>query len=129
MNEQLQQQLLQRLDALAQKLGIAATAIWNMYVQQARIDGLECVVFSVLSFVATGILSVIAKRRYARPLVAPIKDEFDVVHTDTHDDASWIAVCAFLCLIPAFICGCNAIDLLLNPQLVAFQRILEALKN
>lgn len=38
--EQFTQEMLKRLDALASKLGMAASAIWGFYIRQARIDGL-----------------------------------------------------------------------------------------
>jgi hypothetical protein len=44
--EQFTQEMLKRLDALASKLGMAATALWGFYIRQARITGaIELVCF------------------------------------------------------------------------------------
>ena len=42
------QELMTRLDALTNKLGVASTAIWGFYLKQARIEGIEDFVFGTM---------------------------------------------------------------------------------
>lgn len=49
MNKQLVDALMARLDALSHKLGVAAQFLWKAELRQARIVGVEYLVFSLLA--------------------------------------------------------------------------------
>jgi hypothetical protein len=46
-NPDLQKELLARLDALAAKLGVAASDLWAIYMRQAHIEGVQRVIGAV----------------------------------------------------------------------------------
>jgi hypothetical protein len=131
MNESMTQELLKRLDALAAKLGMAATAIWQMYVLQARIDGMECLAFSLLTMIAAFVCDKVALKEMKRPLSGLKKrDDYDLlVDADNHNYGYFMFGASAVFFGIACICSVNAADLLCNPGLAAFQRIISALKQ
>lgn len=77
MNPELQKELLARLDAIAQKLGIASASIWSYLIRQQSIDGtfylagaLACLIVIVLAWRAISRFEETDDRVFCRLIVA-----------------------------------------------------------
>ena len=118
MNEEMQRQLLARLDAIAAKLGVGADALWHVIIREVWIEGIEYVAWTIGLFIAAFVFV-----RYVRKSLEWAKDE---------------EVCYFLvglfalasagCTLAACFFASDAIEHLLNPKFQALQYILSALK-
>lgn len=112
MNEQMQHEILSRLDALAAKLGVAAQNLFQLYVRQTKIDGIECVV----GFLVLGVGSYFCGR------AAYLRSK------DDSDDAGSMGFWCVLLVVGSIPCLVGAIDLLGNPNLWAFKSLLDTIK-
>jgi hypothetical protein len=121
MNSTIQQQVLDKLDILAAKLGVAAKALFLLYVRQAYIEGIEntlsCLFLFTLSYI------------FYRSMLS----FYEKAKKEYSSDGFWAGtfLCAAGCLITVFIGGNilnSAIDCLANPNLYAFQLIVSNLK-
>ena len=99
MNDQMQQQILARLDLLVQ-----------MYVRQAIIDGCE---YALISLVLLAFASVAARR------LADQDDEMLLIF-------GWVGHVTLL--VAGLLFGCHAVDLIANPNLWAFKEIVSTLR-
>lgn len=120
MNETMLQEILNRLDALSAKLGVAAHALFALYVRQAYIDGIESVLIIAAMAVAIYFLVKITLRLWDQI------DELGKLGKDRMGSGS----CAFFAVVCIIICAwvgiyflCTAIDCFSNPQLVAFKSL------
>jgi len=121
MNSDMQQQILNRLDALAAKLGVAAKELFALYVKQVLITGWEAIVTGAVCYVV---------------LVVCLRGMWNVTHKDLgpYDDPIDKPVFWFSLIFGLFgiIAGTsflvNGVDLVLNPQLWAFKEVLSNIK-
>ena len=109
MNPQNFQQLMQQLDKLGQKLGMVGAQIWTYYLREMRIEGIEYLVGSILTFLAAIGFSVM--------FGYGLEEDYDVVW-------GWGFVFMLGCLIATIVLVCNWVPLLYNPGYCALQRIL-----
>ena len=110
MNEQMQQELLNRLDALAAKLGTTAEHLWGVLIYQARIDALV----SAIGFVVFGLITM-----FLYKVVRNADDEIDRIFP---------AVGMVITFGIAIACLFSIWTPLLNPEYFALQKVLEVLK-
>lgn len=54
MTPQIQQQIMDKLDAIAAKLGVAASALWAILLRQAKVEGWQDVFWACLCILAAG---------------------------------------------------------------------------
>lgn len=116
------QEILQRIDTLATKIGTTAAHIWDVYVQQARVEAIRDTAFAVIFGVLSVALAYLAFRLFKYGL----KSDYDV----------WPYVCGSLSAIAAVVLflasgsfGYSSIGEWLNPQYWAFQHLMQDLKN
>lgn len=119
--EKFTQEMLARLDALAAKLGVAASAIWNFYIRQARIEGLLYLVYLACTLGCCVFCVFLAKRR-----VSAFKRDRNIDHIGC-------AVPLFLVASGFLAWSCfnlhESITALGNPGYFAFQAIIDQLKG
>lgn len=114
--EQFTQEMMKRLDALAGKLGMAATALWGFYIRQARISGIEDIMWTIL-FVGTALL-------FNRWRIAELKQ-----HKTDPVGVFFCGAAVLLSAILSVVFFSHALTALVNPGYWAFQTIVEQLKN
>lgn len=112
MNEQMQQQMMARLDAIAQKLGVAANVLWQATIRQQIVNGWECVLGAAIFGLAVliGIHWLVKNWK------------------ELAEEAFWPALGVLVCVVIFLFFTFNAIDFLANPTYWAFRDILEAVK-
>lgn len=101
MNNEMQTQILQRIDGLAAKLGVAAQYLFALYVRQAKIDGYECLVGCVLAAVAFVVCALFAAKDFRKP-------------RDAYQDPMLGVLLTFAAvgsLVAFLVCGFNGFDL------------------
>lgn len=138
MSEQMQKELLARLDALAQKMGVAGHALWEMYVRQSYVNGAEWLTGSI---VAAVLFVVLLKK--ALKLDKELDDKFAAdlkryraqtgpYHYERYPDVSskgfFSVAGSFIPLVLSIWWLVFAVDYLANPSLQAFQAIVQAVK-
>jgi hypothetical protein len=112
------QEMLKRLDALADKLGTTAAYLWSVLLKQARLDGIE-------SLIAVGFLTALAVTAYK------YGNKCFVYAEETDDDfyvgGYTLRVVMFLCLGIACWYLSDAVEHFLNPSYFALHEVLETL--
>lgn len=111
------EELLKRLDLLAAKLNVTATALWSALIRQARVEAIQDTIYSVVLLLAVGGL---IKLIYWRWKSDDGRDDDGLVVTA----AIAAAVFFFLFLM---IASCIPTEFL-NPEYFALTRLLEKLK-
>ena len=122
------QEVLSRVDALAAKLGIAAQHVWEIYVQQAKVEAIRDVITTVLFLlIAFGLFKAI-------PFFWGLKQK--AASVDRYEDgAGWAAaaIISGVLILPAvgLVLGFlySAVGEWINPQYWAFQHLVLDLKN
>ena len=108
-------EILKRIDALAEKLGVASGQLWSVIVAQARVEGITLLIIAgVLAIVAVG-LARLVKRFWG---------------TDDDAESVIVVVGSVGCVVAstiAFGCAIGSITPLLNPQYWALQEIVKQL--
>ena len=118
MKEDMQKELLNRLDLLAQKLGVTAEHLWRILVQQARVE----LIWDCVQLVLGAIFLGLAVRAFF--FTAKL---FKENHID--DVASlWLVVVSLGLSLMFFSLGDSALTNWLNPEFFAFRQIQELLK-
>jgi hypothetical protein len=117
--EKITQEMLVRLDALAAKLGMAASTLWGYYLRQAYIDGISYLIWVCVLFA----MAVFALR----------KSQKLYVFVTTKDDDYWPGlIIVWLAAAGLVILGLcllhDGISNLTNPGLAAFRDICAQLK-
>ena len=64
MNDQIQQQVIERIDALAAKMGVAADHFWPILVRQQIIEAYTNIVLLVFAAALSVVLAVVAKYQF-----------------------------------------------------------------
>ena len=115
--------ILQRIDALAAKIGTTAAHVWDVYVQQARVEAIRDTVSVVLLLIVSAFLANLSYClfRYG-------------IREDNYDDWPYVtggfAAAVSLALLIVLSSTCyGAIGEWLNPQYWAFQHLMADLKN
>ena len=54
--------ILQRIDALSAKIGTTAAHVWDVYVQQARVEAIRDTVFVVILLIVSSLLAYLSYR-------------------------------------------------------------------
>lgn len=117
--EQFTQEMLKRLDALASKLGMAASGIWGFYIRQARVEGVTDL------FIAAVCLTIGLLLNHARKKLWTDPGDRDFCGTA----ALWVGAGSLGCLALTFVFLHAAFTELYNPGYWAFQTIVEQLKG
>lgn len=117
-------ELLKRLDALTEKLGMGAGEAWRIFVHQAYVEAL-----SWLPYLALWVLVAIVLFRFSTFCkIEATKDE------DYADGANWIVgrgallVAAMLSLLGVAACLSSMFEILGNPEAYALKEIFARLK-
>lgn len=144
MNPDMQKELLARLDALTAKLGVAATSLWQIYLQQTRVALLQDALWLLLVvFMWFGWLYIRAnaKRRYADDwkrgrLRGYSSDKEQPPYEFDFDDNPWDVasifygvVCSVGGVFITLICIGEIVQILLNPNYWVWSKILEQISN
>jgi hypothetical protein len=112
------QEMLKRLDMLADKLGTTTAYLWSILLKQAWLDGIELLI-------AVGFLTVLAVAAYK------YGNECFVYAKETDDDyysgGYFLRIVMFLCLGSACWCLGDAVEHFLNPGYFALHEVLETL--
>jgi hypothetical protein len=117
MNDEMQKQILARIDLLAQKLGLAANQIWEMFLRQSYINGIENAVLATILFVIAIFLGMFGVKLYK--------------NADTDGEIAGACAIFFIVMIVCCVainCTVDSIDYLVNPQLKAFEAIYNCLR-
>jgi hypothetical protein len=104
------QEILARIDALAAKLGVAASQVWATVVFQQRIDGAMFMVASLIVFVLSCFIWRVAKGQ-----------------EHEGDRRGWQAVSVLAVLVAIVMLG-SGVSLFINPEYAAFKEIAAILK-
>jgi hypothetical protein len=116
-------EVLTRFDVLAEKLGVAAGQIWQIYVAQAKVEGIKYLASGVVGLLPLAIYLYFAKRFWVWDLDAGF-----------NKNGSGGIFAGFATMIALISGGLALINLfasltpLLNPQYWAFQQIVSQLK-
>lgn len=114
-----QQELLKRLDLLAEKLGTTGAHLWLVMVRQAKITAIEDLIYGLLFLALT-----FGGYRLAK---------FFLAHCEDWDVGGYVGlVLSWIASAIAFLVGIGylyaAIPEMLNPEFWALQQILDKLK-
>ena len=115
------QGILQRIDSLAEKIGTTAQAIWQVYVGQARVEGIRDLCIAGVFILLAGVLAKLSVVWWAKGI--------------TTKEEGWCGcgvfagLCSGALLMGSLTWIYGAIGELLNPQYWAFQHLTEDLKN
>lgn len=119
MNPDMQKQLLARLDALAQKLGVGSQYVWNLYVRQVKVEIIQDVMLLALTALGAWLL--------AKVILYEIK---------TDGDFAWPKLASIMGgIAELLLLGCSAYamfelpQLIFNPNLWVFQQIMSQLSS
>ena len=122
------QGILNRVDALALKIGTTAQHVWEIYLAQARVEAIRDTVAAVLCLILSAIL--VRLVFFAGNRVTVVQDM-----SNSSDGGGWTAV-VVVSAIPAIAFAVafgvniyNSIPEWLNPQYWAFQHLTADLKN
>ena len=66
--------ILQRIDALSAKIGTTAAHVWDVYVQQARVEAIRDTVFVVLLLIVSSLLAYLSYRLFCHGIK---RDNYD----------------------------------------------------
>lgn len=138
--EQFTQQMIQRLDALASKLGMAASAIWGFYLRQSKVEGISDLVCTLACLLVSAILGgvvVWVSARRKEWLFGSVRkgDEncYGLYRSEAgkrvggHVGFMWLIAPAILFAVFSLLFAREAFTELYNPGYFAFQQILEQL--
>ena len=115
--------ILQRIDALAAKIGTTAQHIWDVYVAQARVEAIRDTIFVVLFLIVSSLLAYLSYRLFQHGIK---ENDYDVWPYVTGTSAAIVSVA---CVAIALVTMYSAIGEWLNPQYWAFQNLTKDLKN
>ena len=145
--EEFTKQILTRLDALASKLGVAASAIWGFYLRQARVDGgMYAIIGSILLLLVIANFGLIVylltkKKNYVWGQIVIAKGkkwinnyenqvEFEYeTRTDGNPHILWWGAPLLPLSIATSVVVYYAVSALYNPGFYAFQQIISNLKS
>lgn len=116
-------QVLDRLDALAAKLGVAVQFIFTLYTRNALIVGYELLTFCVLSAVA----SILLAFRVAK-MVRSTEENRRRYDENWPEFAIVLSVFVVILLLVSVFCGANFPQYIFNPQYQAFQDLVNTIK-
>lgn len=118
----IRQQVITRIDALGQKLGVAVDHIWSVLVRQAYAEAAMRTAFFLVAVTAAVFLYKLAHRWWAEG--ADGNDESDFV---LQVGATLITVATTITLITATVMFIHGIGYVVNPEYFAFERVAEFL--
>jgi hypothetical protein len=123
------QGILQRIDALAAKIGTTAAHVWEIYIQQARVEGIRDASLLLLLLIVAAVL--VRLVFFAGKRAKEIKSNGRY----SSDGDGWVAICIISGVAAGFAVGLGlmfgygALGELLNPQYWAFQHLAADLRN
>lgn len=120
LEERMNEQILQRIDALAAKLGTTAQYLWGVLIRQARIEVIENII-CIAVFVAFGYAMFRVCAKYAHAW-----EDCDNFPEAMASVFSGIAV--VICMIVVAVAFCSIWTPLLNPEFWALKQVLGAAK-
>jgi hypothetical protein len=115
--------ILQRIDALAAKIGTTAQHIWDVYVAQARVEAIRDTVFVVLFLIVSSLLAYLSYRLFRYGIKRDGYDDWPYI---TGGFAGFFSLAI---LVASLVIFYGAIGEWLNPQYWAFQQLTKDLKN
>lgn len=121
METQLQQEILVRIDALAEKLEVAAGALWEVTVREVYVSHITWLVLTLLTIVASGVGFMYTAVKFSECEDASTKE-------------GWLAIGAALGVVLVvstlvlLFGGSTMATNILVPEAQAFRNILEAIK-
>ena len=115
--------ILQRIDALSAKIGTTAAHVWDVYVQQARVEAIRDTVFVVILLIVSSLLAYLSYRLSRHGIKRDCYDDWPFI------TGTFAVIGSIGALIAALVISYGAIGELLNPQYWAFQQLTKDLKN
>ena len=115
--------ILQRIDALSAKIGPTAAHVWDVYVQQARVEAIRDTVFVVILLIVSSLLAYLSYRLSRHGIKRDCYDDWPFI------TGTFAVIGSIGALIAALVISYGAIGELLNPQYCAFQHLMADLKN
>lgn len=119
-------EILSRLDALAAKLNVTGTHLWELLIKQATINGIQDIIGIVITFVM--FLASICLFKF-------LMKKHEVAKDKIHYDSGYLIganVILFLCilifLVTLSLNGSSCINSFFNPEYTALYEILRAIK-
>jgi hypothetical protein len=122
MTPDMQKELLARLDALAAKLGVTADALWQIYLSQAHIEGIQNIISGSIALGISIGLSVFGYKLIKKGL------------EDNYDDFEFLCGGSIVCVVSLLVFfgavafGYSAYTELANPGFWAFCALAGAIK-
>lgn len=118
MDPKIQQEILNKLDMLGAKFGVASQYLWAVAIKQVYINGAEAVLMAICSFW----FAFICKKKYSQLT-------YGSVHTSEEETIIAVAlITAVTSLIFGLIFTCIAMDSIFNAPYIAFKNILSELR-
>ncbi len=115
--------ILQRIDALSAKIGTTAAHVWDVYVQQARVEAIRDTVFVVILLIVSSLLAYLSYRLSRHGIKRDCYDDWPFI------TGTFAVIGSIGALIAALVISYGAIGELLNPQYWAFQHLMADLRN
>jgi hypothetical protein len=115
--------ILQRIDALATKIGTTAAHVWDVYVAQARVEAIRDTFYVVSFLIVSSLLAYLSYRLFRYGIEKDGYDEWPYVA------GGFSGVFSLALLIVSFVMFYGAIGEWMNPQYWAFQHLTADLKN
>ena len=118
MNDESVAIVIERLDALAAKLGVAADHFWPLFVRQQYLDALVPFSLNILS-----LLALLFYGRYLKHHWEP-DDGFSIVYNDLEVPAILCFTFLSIVFLASFISSLEAIFVMLNPEYHALMKLI-----
>jgi small-conductance mechanosensitive channel len=119
------EEILKRLDAIAEKLGVAAQHLWSVLVRQAYIESVAQVVTGILLIVAAVVIVRFVKRSYDREMTRQLNGLYDSHEAIGQFFGFVLCSIAIVAGVSVITFGCLGIA---NPEYYALKEILETLR-
>jgi hypothetical protein len=117
------QGILERVDALAVKIGTTAQHVWEIYVAQARVEAIRDTVSVVILLIVSALLANLSYHLFCRGIKEGNYEEWPFV------TGTFAAIVSLAALIGVLVISYYAIGEWINPQYWAFQHLTADLKN
>lgn len=131
----MKEEILKRIDALAEKLGVAASHIYSVYVHQAQINGIQELTWAAFWLAIAVLTAVVSIKNFKKSQVVVLSEYGEERRTDQEKRRDAL----FLCVLFSFATGLllfgfvselsSAYTSFLNPEYFAIHQITEDIRG
>ncbi len=116
--EKISEELLKRLDLLAQKLGVTIEHLWQVLVRQAYVEAY----FAIFSIISSVVLVTVACRYIVKTIDIAVEDNYDKRLSGRIVLSFVLGILAVICLLTALFQYSN-LGYLFNPEFYALEQV------